>query len=85
MIAFTLNYIPFIGPFIATLFPTLLSMLPSTTEASRTSLLSGAATRGNASAERTAFSAHPALLALSVAGKPPVIFVYDTDIRGEVG
>ena len=26
MIAFTLNYIPFIGPFIATLFPTLLAM-----------------------------------------------------------
>ena len=27
VIAFTLNYIPFIGPFIATLFPTLLSMV----------------------------------------------------------
>jgi len=26
VIAFTLNYIPFIGPFIATLFPTLLAM-----------------------------------------------------------
>ena len=26
MIAFTLNYIPFIGPFVATLFPTLLAM-----------------------------------------------------------
>lgn len=26
MIAFVLNYIPFIGPFIATLFPTLLAM-----------------------------------------------------------
>jgi predicted PurR-regulated permease PerM len=31
VIAFTLNYIPFIGPFIATLFPTLLEMAQSTT------------------------------------------------------
>lgn len=55
-------------------FPILLAMLPSTTDASRTSLLSGVATTGSASSERAGFSAHPALLAPSVAGKPPAIF-----------
>ncbi|MCF7993506.1 MAG: BREX-2 system phosphatase PglZ [Chromatiaceae bacterium] len=53
---------------------TLLTMLPSTTEASRTSLLCGIACTGSASTERSAFSAHPALVAPSVAGKPPAIF-----------
>lgn len=54
--------------------PTLLSMLPSTTEASRTSLLCGTASTGTASTERAAFTVHPCLLAPSIAGKPPVIF-----------
>jgi hypothetical protein len=53
--------------------PTLLTMLASTTEASRTSLC-GAATSGNTSTERTAFSAHSALVAPSAAGKGPLIF-----------
>lgn len=54
--------------------PTLLAMLPSTTDASRTSLLSGRACTGNAASELTAFSAHPRLLAHSIAGKPPRLF-----------
>lgn len=53
---------------------TLLAMLPSTTEASRTSLLCGAACSGSASTERSVFTAFPSLVAPSVAGKPPVIF-----------
>jgi len=53
---------------------TLLTMLPSTTEASRTSLLCGTACAGSASTERSAFSAYPSLVAPSVAGKPPAIF-----------
>lgn len=54
--------------------PTLLTMLPSTTEASRTSLLSGRACTGNAASEVAAFRAHPGLLAHSAAGKPPRLF-----------
>ena len=53
---------------------TLLTMLPSTTEASRTSLLCGTACTGSASTERSAFGAFAPLVAPSVAGKPPVIF-----------
>ena len=54
--------------------PTLLAMLPSTTEASRTSLLSGRACSGSAAAERAAFRTHLALVKASVAGKPPLVF-----------
>jgi hypothetical protein len=53
---------------------TLLAMLPSTTEASRTSLLCGTACSGTSSTERSAFSAHPSLLTLSLTGKPPLLF-----------
>lgn len=53
---------------------TLLTMLPSTTEASRTSLLCGRACAGSASTERSAFSVYPSLVTPSVAGKPPAIF-----------
>ncbi|GHU42414.1 hypothetical protein AGMMS50289_07080 [Betaproteobacteria bacterium] len=53
---------------------TLLAMLPSTTEASRTSLLSGRTCKGSAATERSAFSASPLLVKASVAGKPPVLF-----------
>lgn len=53
---------------------TLLAMLPSTTEASRTSLLCGTACTGSASTERSAFSSFAPLVAPSVAGKPPIIF-----------
>ncbi len=55
-------------------WPVLLAMLPSTTEASRTSLLSGTPVRGDAATERAAFSAYPALLAHSASGKPPRLF-----------
>jgi hypothetical protein len=54
--------------------PTLLAMLPSTTEASRTSLFSGLACRGYAATERTAFKAFAPLVTRSVAGKPPLLF-----------
>jgi hypothetical protein len=54
--------------------PTLLTMLPSTTEASRTSLLSGKACAGSAATERAAFRTHAALVKTSVAGKPPLVF-----------
>lgn len=55
-------------------WPSLLAMLPSTTEASRTSLLSGTARRGDASTEKTAFSQRPSLVQYSVSGKPPILF-----------
>ena len=53
---------------------TLLAMLPSTTEASRTSLFCGTACTGTAATERAAFGAFPALVTASVAGKPPLLF-----------
>lgn len=53
---------------------TLLAMLPSTTEASRMSLLSGKACASSAAAERSAFRTHAALVKTSVAGKPPLVF-----------
>lgn len=55
-------------------YATLLAMLPSTTEASRTSLFCGTACSGSAATERSAFSAFPSLVALSVAGKRPLLF-----------
>lgn len=48
--------------------------LPSVTEISRTSLLCGRLTRGDQPAERTGFATLPALVAVSRAGKPPVVF-----------
>lgn len=51
-----------------------LTMLPSTTEASRASLLCGRACRGDASAERAGFSRHPALMRVAISGKPPQLF-----------
>jgi hypothetical protein len=65
-------------------WPVLLSMLPSTTEASRTSLLSGTATRGDAGSERAAFSVYPGLLTHSIAGKPPRLF-HKADLFGASG
>jgi len=53
---------------------TLLAMLPSTTEASRASLFCGKVCTGTAATERAAFGAFPALVAASVAGKPPLLF-----------
>jgi len=48
--------------------------LPTVTEVSRTSLLSGVLTRGDATGERSAFAANPVLREQSRAGKPPVLF-----------
>ena len=48
--------------------------LPTITEVSRTSLLSGRLVVGAASQEKSAFAIHPALLAASRAGTAPVVF-----------
>jgi hypothetical protein len=48
--------------------------LPTVTEISRASLLCGALVRGDQAAERTGFAAHPALVAVSRAGRPPRLF-----------
>lgn len=54
--------------------PPLVAALPSLTEISRTSLLSGRLARGKAADERNAFSRHPALVAASRSHRPPVLF-----------
>ncbi|MBI2567265.1 MAG: BREX-2 system phosphatase PglZ [Candidatus Schekmanbacteria bacterium] len=51
-----------------------LTAVPSVTQVCRTSLLSGALTSGDRSAEKRAFGAHPALRAQSKADRPPVVF-----------
>jgi hypothetical protein len=48
--------------------------LPTVTEVSRASLLSGRLGRGDQAAERIGFAGHPALLAASRAGRPPRLF-----------
>lgn len=54
--------------------PPLIAALPSLTEISRTSLLSGRLARGKAADECNAFSRHPALVAASRSHRPPVLF-----------
>lgn len=54
--------------------PPLVAVLPSVTEVSRTSLLSGRLTHGDASTERAAFAAHGKLREASRSGKPPLLF-----------
>jgi hypothetical protein len=54
--------------------PPLIAALPSLTEVSRASLLSGRLVRGKAADERTAFAHHSALAALSRVGRPPLLF-----------
>lgn len=54
--------------------PPLVAVLPSVTEVSRASLLSGGLTRGDASTERAAFAAHGKLREVSRSGKPPLLF-----------
>ena len=51
-----------------------IAALPTITEVSRTSLLSGRLVTGAAAQEKTAFARHPALVAASRAGKAPVVF-----------
>jgi len=59
-----------------------IAALPTVTEVSRTSLLCGALTAGNASDERAGFSKHPALVATGVRSKPPVLF-HKADLAGD--
>lgn len=54
--------------------PAVIAALPTVTEFSRTSLLTGRLTRGNAGTEKAGFAAHPLLRAKSQAGKPPILF-----------
>ena len=72
-----------------------LAMIPSVTEVSRTSLLCGQLRQGSANEERTGFAEHPALLAKSKSGYPPILFhkaslqdsreaVLAADIRREI-
>ncbi len=51
----------------------LLATVPSVTECSRASLLSGRLTRGTSAKEKVAFAAHAGLVAASQSGKPPVL------------
>lgn len=54
--------------------PQIVAMLPTVTEVSRASLLSGRPCTGLASAEKTAFAADPGLRGVSAAGPPPALF-----------
>ena len=51
-----------------------LATVPSVTQYSRTSLLSGRLTSGAAADEKRAFEAHPALVRVSKTQFPPVLF-----------
>lgn len=51
-----------------------IAALPTITDVSRTSLLSGALASGNAQTEKPGFAAHPDLVSASTRGKPPVLF-----------
>jgi hypothetical protein len=53
--------------------PALIAALPSLTEVSRASLLSGRLIRGKASDKRSAFAQHSALVTASRAGWPPLL------------
>ncbi|MCX6619570.1 MAG: BREX-2 system phosphatase PglZ [Acidobacteria bacterium] len=57
--------------------PPVVSALPSVTEFSRYSLLSGALARGNQGAEESAWSLHPGLTAASPKQHPPILFHKD--------
>lgn len=73
-----------------------LAVVPSVTEVSRTSLLTGKLSQGNWPNEKTGFAEHPALLKACRSGFPPVLFhkasLQETDdsslaadIRKEIG
>jgi hypothetical protein len=51
-----------------------LAMIPSVTEFSRTSLLCGRLVQGTQETEKVGFAEHPALVARSRSGSPPVLF-----------
>lgn len=48
--------------------------LPTVTEVSRASLLSGKLIQGSAQIEKAGFASHPALVRVSSRGKPPIVF-----------
>jgi hypothetical protein len=54
--------------------PHVIAVLPTVTEASRASLLSGRRCTGLAPAEKSAFAAHAGLRAVAPTGPPPVLF-----------
>lgn len=54
--------------------PPVISAVPSVTEVSRTSLLSGRLTSGNQSQEAKAFPEHPGILGAGQPSKPPILF-----------
>lgn len=73
-----------------------IATIPSVTEFSRTSLLTGRLQSGGASEERTGFTEHPALVDCCRTGYPPVLFhkpslqesedaVLAADVRKEIG
>ena len=73
-----------------------IATVPSVTEFSRTSLLTGRLQAGGAAEERAGFAEHPALLARCRSGYPPVLFhkatlqeaedaVLAADVRKEIG
>lgn len=55
-------------------WPVGIAMLPTVTEVSRTSLLSGVRTEGGQPEEKAGFSAHAGMRAASAGQKPPVLF-----------
>jgi hypothetical protein len=54
--------------------PSLASIIPSVTETSRASLLTGKVVRGNSASEKQSFATHSDLLSVSRAGHPPLLF-----------
>ena len=60
--------------------PVVVAALPTVTEVSRTSLLCGAVTAGNAAKEKDGFSRHDGLRSAGAAGAPPVLF-HKGDLR----
>lgn len=54
--------------------PSLVSTIPTVTDISRASLLTGKLARGNSAAEKQGFATHAALRGVSRAGHPPVLF-----------
>ena len=60
--------------------PVVVAALPTVTEVSRTSLLCGAVTSGNAAKEKDGFSRHDGLRSACAAGVPPVLF-HKGDLR----
>ena len=60
---------------------TALAVLPTVTQASRTSLCAGAVRPGGGAQEKAAFARHPELLAASQKSRPPVLF-HKADLTG---